>query len=117
MTGYVDAKIAFADVDKGTANEFAGELAEFLTDELPGASVTRQRDDPLTQDFGATLAVILGSAAVTALAKGIAAWLARRHEAVVVLQKTDDAGNTRKIQVNGQIGARTERVIADFLES
>jgi len=62
-------------------NRYADSLSQVLREVDPSVVVERQRDRPDTQDFGATLAVIAGSAAVTALAKGIAAWLARNSGA------------------------------------
>lgn len=45
------------------------------------ATQRRERDD--TQDFGATLALVLGTASVTAVANGLAAWLARHSGAKI----------------------------------
>jgi outer membrane lipoprotein SlyB len=49
--------------------------------------VERLRERADTQDFGASLAVILGTTAVTALAKGIAAWLARNSGAKIEIRR------------------------------
>jgi hypothetical protein len=73
--GYV---VRFPKSDDATGNMQARDLADFLRDELPldaGVKATPQRANPEAQDFGATLVLILGTAAVTAVAKGIAAWL------------------------------------------
>jgi hypothetical protein len=109
-----DILISFPDTDMATANEFAGDLAEFLTEDTPDLSVTRIREDPRTQDFGATLAIILGSTAVTALARGVAAWLARRHDAQLLLKRTTSNGQVREITLRGQPSARTERIVTNF---
>jgi hypothetical protein len=84
---------SFADSTAADGNRFAGSLAETLRDLDPAIRVERVRERADAQDFGATLAVILGTAAVTELAKGIASWLARnsgakieiRHEGKVVV--------------------------------
>ena len=49
----------------------------------PGVVVARQRERPDTQDFGASLAVVLGTAA----AKGIAAWMPRNSGVQVEIRR------------------------------
>ncbi|MFI9061752.1 hypothetical protein ACIGQE_07750 [Streptomyces sp. NPDC053429] len=109
-----ELRVSFADVDLATANQLAEDLQEALAEEAPDA--TRQREDPLSQDFGATLVIILGSTAVTALAKGIAKWLARRQDARVQLKRTMTDGRVIDILIDGQATRRTERLIIEFLE-
>ena len=69
--------ISFADASTAEGNRFASNLSDSLRDLDPGIVVKRQRDRPDTQDFGASLALILGTAAANSVAKGIATWLAR----------------------------------------
>ena len=69
--------ISFADASTAEGNRLASTLADTIRDIDPGIVVNRQRERSDTQDFGASLAVVVGTAAATALAKGIAAWLAR----------------------------------------
>lgn len=109
-----DALISFVDADLATANDLASDLAESLTEDVPDLSINRVREDERTQDFGATLAIILGSTAVTALAKGIAKWLARRQDARLQLKRTARNGQIREIKLEGRPTARTERIINDF---
>ena len=114
MTASSDILISFPDTDMAAANELACELEESLAEDTPDLSVKRLREDPLTQDFGATLAIILGSTAVTALAKGIASWLARRQDAQLRLKRTGSDGQVQEITLRGQPSARTERIVTDF---
>jgi hypothetical protein len=69
--------ISFPKASAAEANQFASELADFLKDREPGLNVEQVRERADTQDFGATLVLVLGTASVTALAQGIAAWLKR----------------------------------------
>lgn len=69
--------INFPDASLAEANKYSSELAVFLRALDPNLSVEQCRDRSDTQDFGATIAVILGTASVTTLANGIATWLAR----------------------------------------
>jgi len=78
---------SFSDATVAEGNRLAGSLAQTLRDIGPDISVERQRERPDTQDFGATLVVILGTTAVTALAKGIATWLARNSGASVEVKR------------------------------
>lgn len=84
-----DTPIVFSFGDSTTAegNRFAGTLAETLRGLDPTIHVERVRERSDTQDFGASLAVILGTTAVTALAKGIASWLARNSGAKIEIRR------------------------------
>lgn len=79
--------VTFPAVSTAEGNRLASTLADALRDVDPDIVVDRQRERPDTQDFGATLAVILGTTAATAVAKGIAAWLARNRGGPAGLQQ------------------------------
>jgi hypothetical protein len=89
--------LSFSGATSAEGNQLASSLKDVLLDTDPGLTVERQRERPDTQDFGATLAIMLGTAAATAVAKGIAAWLARnsgskleiRHRGKLVLSATN----------------------------
>jgi hypothetical protein len=75
--------IMFTGVSTAEANRYASDMAAALREIDRELRVERQRDRPDTQDFGATLAIILGTTSVTALAKGVTAWLARHSGAKI----------------------------------
>jgi hypothetical protein len=79
--------ITFADASTAEGNRLASSLAEALRDLDPGIIVARERQRPDTQDFAASLAVILGTAAVNTVAKGLAAWLARNSGARIEIRR------------------------------
>ncbi|WP_194832650.1 hypothetical protein [Nocardia sp. XZ_19_369] len=95
----------------------AHDFAESLQEELPDATITRIREDPLNQDFGATLAVILSAPAAISLANGISKWLARRSDAKLVMRRTDGDGKKIEVTVNGRLGRQqTEVLIRKFFD-
>ena len=69
--------IKFSGVSDEEANKYAGSLADDLR-EISGLKAQPARDNPATMDFGATLVLILGTASVTAVARGIQIWLSRQ---------------------------------------
>jgi len=79
--------ISFADASTAEGNRLASTLAETLRDIDPSIVVDRQRECSDTQDFGASLVVMLGTAAATALARGIAAWLVRNSGARIEIRR------------------------------
>ena len=89
--------IQFPNVTPDLGNVYAEELREELRDTLAaGDRVERRRTDPESQDFGATLVLVLGTTAVTAIAEGIRTWLARNSGVsldIVVGNKTVRARN------------------------
>lgn len=79
--------MSFADASTAEGNRLAGSLADALKHTSPHIVVERQREIADTQDFGSTLAVIVGTAAFNSMAKGIAAWLARNSGAKLEVRR------------------------------
>jgi hypothetical protein len=69
--------LSFTGATPDEGNRYARDLNTFLHDVSSDiqAEQCRERDD--SQDFGATIVLVLGTAAVSTLAQGIAAWLRR----------------------------------------
>jgi hypothetical protein len=82
--------VAFLHASAAEGNRLASSLQDCLRDTDPDITVTREREQPDTQDFGASLALILGSASVTAIAKGIATWLARNSGAQIEIRRNGE---------------------------
>lgn len=75
-------KISFPGQTAADAGILAAELEEEIQMAGEDVTVRRVRESPDSQDFGATLILILGTAAVTELAKGIAAWIKKKGATV-----------------------------------
>jgi hypothetical protein len=116
MSSDIELRLAISADDAAAENQLASDLAESIADHAPDLAVSRLREDDTTQDFGATLAVVLGSAAATKLAHGIAVWLARRQDARLRLERRNPDGSVTTIDVEGSMSARAERVVYEFLE-
>jgi hypothetical protein len=76
--------LSFPEARKDRANVFADELRKELKRLDPTITVDKKRETEEAQDFGATLVAVLTSAAVTALAKGIANLIARHHTKITI---------------------------------
>lgn len=74
--------ITFPDVTLDTRNVLADSLADDLRGIHRSVEVKRQKERPDTMDLGATLVLVLGTAAVTEIAKGIGQWIARHKTEV-----------------------------------
>jgi hypothetical protein len=81
--------LSFPETSLDQGNRLASSLADDLRDLDPTLIVERQKHNPQTQDFGATLAIIVGSAAASAIGKGIATWLARNSGARLTIRTKD----------------------------
>ena len=69
--------ITFPEITDAEANRYASDLAHVLTEADKGLHVEQSRNRIGTQDFGTTLVLVLGTASVTAIARGIQAFLKR----------------------------------------
>jgi len=82
--------ITFDDISAAEANRYAEELRQALLDAAPDVEVHRRRDDPRTQDFGATLVLVLGTPAAGAIVTAIGNWLMLRHRASITVKRADE---------------------------
>lgn len=77
-------EIRFEELSPPDAAIRAGRLRRELAEMSPDVNVSIKKDDPETQDFGATLILILGTPAILALAKGIASYLSRDRGTITI---------------------------------
>ena len=82
--------ITFDTDSAADASLYAEELRQALLDASPNVQVHRRRDDPHTQDFGATLVLLLGTPAAGAIVTAIGNWLARRNRASLTIKRADE---------------------------
>lgn len=73
--------LSFEGVSKDEANRYAAELREVLLNATTEIAVQRQQENPLAQDLGATLVLIMGTPALVAAVNAISNWLQKRHSA------------------------------------
>ncbi len=81
--------ISFPEESEGQANILAQDLKEALEALQEVKEAETRRADPTSQDFGATLGIILGSGAAVAIAQGIKAWLTRHHSVTLRIERPD----------------------------
>jgi hypothetical protein len=80
------AILSFEGVTQDEGNRYATDLREFLAAMDSRVQVEQRRERADSQDFGATLVLVLGTAAVNTLARGIAAWLQRNSGARITVK-------------------------------
>jgi hypothetical protein len=103
-------EISFRDCTADEANAFSEELQQDLQDADSTVSLKRRKDNEQSQDFGATLVLVLGTGAITAVAKGFSAWIARNSGAKVVITKD---GSVVAENIDSRDAAR---IVADALK-
>jgi hypothetical protein len=77
--------LSFEGVSEAEANRYAEELREVLLDTTTEIEVQRQRENPLAQDLGATLVLIMGTSALVAAVNAISSWLQKRRSASLTI--------------------------------
>jgi hypothetical protein len=77
--------LSFEGVSEAEANRYAEELREVLLDATTEIAVQRQRENPLAQDLGASLVLIMGTPAFVAAVQAIGNWLQKRHSASLTI--------------------------------
>ena len=103
--------IRFCDVTPDLGNQYAEDLRDTLADAIDsGGRIERVRSNPEAQDFGATLVLVLGTTAATAIAEGIRTWLARNSGASIELEVGGTTVHARNLDSQGV--AELAKVIA-----
>ena len=78
--------IKFDDVTAAQASLYANELGNKLLNAAPEIDIEHRRDNANTQDFGATLVLILGTPAIIAAAKALGDWLKLHHSTTLTIE-------------------------------
>ncbi len=74
-------RIMFEGMDRGEANRAVEQLRQAMVERVGDDVIaTIDKDDPDSQDGGATLVLLFGSSAAVAIAQGVRAYLARRGD-------------------------------------
>lgn len=81
--------LSFEGASVAEANQYAEELREALLDATTGVAVQRQRENPLAQDLGATLELILGTTGFVAVVQAIGNWLQKRRSASLTIMTAE----------------------------
>jgi acyl-CoA reductase-like NAD-dependent aldehyde dehydrogenase len=97
--------ITFPEATPDAKNICAASLSDELKDVHRSIRGNRRKEQADTMDFGATLVLVLGTAAATEVAKGIAKWIAR-HKTKIQLTV---GGNS--LTISDSDPASTARVI------
>jgi hypothetical protein len=85
-TETLDLRIEFEDVESRVAGQYARQLADAVQGTDPSIRATLAPSDPLHQELGTILGIVLGAKAVVALTKGIADWLKLRQQASITIK-------------------------------
>lgn len=103
--------IHFEDLTPAEAGKKAANLREALLDASPDVSVNVEKRDTTTMDPGTVLLLVLGTPAVIAIAKGIAAFIARERHGTLVIEFPDgrlvkfDGNSSDSAKIAASLGA------------
>jgi hypothetical protein len=78
--------ISIAGLSAGESDAAADDLESRLKGLKEAEEVTRVRDSKSHQDFGVSIAIVLGAPAAVAIAKGIADWLRARENGEIIIK-------------------------------
>jgi|SRR5579859_6716425 len=78
--------VTFENGSVADANRWASELKESILDIASDIEVEQKRDNPYSQDLGATLSLVLGTPAVIAVAKALGNWLTLHRQAGITIK-------------------------------
>jgi hypothetical protein len=88
------------------------DLARAIRQSDQSADVERRQENRPAMDFGASLAVVLGSGAAVAVARGIQSWMSRWKNATITL-----SDKARKVQIERVSSENIIRAIELFTSS
>lgn len=103
--------LSFAGASASEANRYAEELREAILDAGASLAVQRQRENPLAQDLGSSLVLIMGAPAVVAAVQAISHWLQKRRSASLTIVTAE-----RKIVAENLTSTDAAHLLKFFLE-
>jgi hypothetical protein len=104
--------ITFHGVTAAEADKLAGSLLSSVRETDRNLSVARHKDNPESQDAGAILALVLGSAAIGSVAKGIAQWIAKHAGTTIRIQSPDGTS----VDIKNATGQDTAQIVQAALQ-
>jgi hypothetical protein len=105
-------EITFVDVTEAEGNKLAGSLLSSLREIDRNISVERHKTKSESQDYGSILALVLGSAAVGSVAKGIAQWIARHAGTTIRIRSADGTS----VDIKNATGQDTAEIVQAALQ-
>jgi len=105
-------RISFDNATDKEANKHAEELEKALTRTHPNVQLERERERPDTLDLGTVLALVLGTEAIVAVAKGIHAYLTKYHDVSITITDKD-----RKVEAKNLTAQTAVTVIEEVLRN
>ena len=103
-----DILIEVASSNDRAASQLTKELLDTVSGIVEKSQITNQND---SQDFGTILAIVLGSAAIVEVAKGIADRIRRDRNSTVILK----AKNGNELEISG-VSEQAAVEILEFLK-
>lgn len=93
-------------------NALANSLDEYLIATMIRIETDLKRENSNTMDFGATLAIIIGTSAATALAQGIGDWIKQKNNAKITVKLGD-----KILNLDGVKPGEVKSIISEFINS
>jgi hypothetical protein len=104
--------ISFVGETDAEADKLAGSLSSSLRETDRSLLVERQKVNSESLDYGSILSLVLGSAAVGAVAKGVAAWIAKHGGTTIRIRCSDGTS----VEINNATGADTAQIVQGALQ-
>jgi hypothetical protein len=104
--------ITFLGVTDAEGDKLAGSLLSTLRETDRNLSAERRKADPQSQDYGSILTLVLGSAAVGSVAKGVAQWIARHAGTTIRIQSPDGTS----VDIKNATGQDTAQIVQAALQ-
>lgn len=82
------AHIDFEGTYPAEASRLAEDLASYIKSSIPDVTVNIEGSSDDAMDFGATVAIMLGTPAIVILARGMADWIRRQGDPSLIIKTT-----------------------------
>jgi len=105
-------QIRFPESSDAEADKLAGSMVSAINDTHRNVTVERHKANNESQDLGSILVLVLGSAAVGSVSKGIAQWIARNAGTTIRIQSPDGTS----VDIKNATGQDTAQIVQAALQ-